>query len=128
MSNAQFSFHFRKEFLSNLPNIFILAIGVKYKEVSVCIAELIYRMVIYATNIDVVKCVSDLLAFYDDYKGEILELINEFLKEHIRRMDKAIKTTEYPVEVVLQMMDYPALNQEEYEQCIASITEILERL
>ena len=128
MSNAQFSFHFRKEFLSNLPNIFILAIGVKYKEVSVCIAELIYRMVIYATNIDVVKCVSDLLAFNDDYKGEILELINEFLKEHIRRMDKAIKTTEYPVEVVLQMMDYPALNQEEYEQCIASITEILERL
>ena len=128
MSNAQFSFHFRKEFLSNLPNIFILAIGVKYKEVSVCIAELIYRMVIYATNIDVVKCVSDLLAFDDDYKGEILELINEFLKEHIRRMDKAIKTTEYPVEVVLQMMDYSALNQEEYEQCIASITEILERL
>lgn len=128
MSNAQFSFHFRKEFLSNLPNIFILAIGVKYKEVSVCIAELIYRMVIYATNIDVVKYVSDLLAFDDDYKGEILELINEFLKEHIRRMDKAIKTTEYPVEVVLQMMDYPALNQEEYEQCIASITEILERL
>lgn len=128
MSNAQFSFHFRKEFLSNLPNIFILAIGVKYKEVSVCIAELIYRMVIYATNIDVVKCVSDLLAFDDNYKGEILELINEFLKEHIRRMDKAIKTTEYPVEVVLQMMDYPALNQEEYEQCIASITEILERL
>lgn len=128
MSNAQFSFHFRKEFLSNLPNIFILAIGVKYKEVSVCIAELIYRMVIYATNIDVVKCVSDLLAFDDDYKGEILELINEFLKEHIRRMDKAIKTTEYPVEVVLQMMDYLALNQEEYEQCIASITEILERL
>lgn len=128
MSNAQFSFHFRKEFLSNLPNIFILAIGVKYKEVSVCIAELIYRMVIYAMNIDVVKCVSDLLAFDDDYKGEILELINEFLKEHIRRMDKAIKTTEYPVEVVLQMMDYPALNQEEYEQCIASITEILERL
>lgn len=128
MSNAQFSFHFRKEFLSNLPNIFILAIGVKYKEVSVCIAELIYRMVIYATNIDVVKCVSDLLAFDDDYKGEILELINEFLKEHIRRMDKAIKTTEYPVEVVLQMMDYPVLNQEEYEQCIASITEILERL
>ena len=128
MSSAQFSFHFRKEFLSNLPNIFILAIGVKYKEVSVCIAELIYRMVIYATNIDVVKCVSDLLAFDDDYKGEILELINEFLKEHIRRMDKAIKTTEYPVEVVLQMMDYPALNQEEYEQCIASITEILERL
>lgn len=128
MSNAQFSFHFRKEFLSNLPNIFILAIGVKYREVSVCIAELIYRMVIYATNIDVVKCVSDLLAFDDDYKGEILELINEFLKEHIRRMDKAIKTTEYPVEVVLQMMDYPALNQEEYEQCIASITEILERL
>ena len=105
MSNAQFSFHFRKEFLSNLPNIFILAIGVKYKEVSVCIAELIYRMVIYATNIDVVKCVSDLLAFDDDYKGEILELINELLKEHIRRMDKAIKTTEYPVEVVLQMMD-----------------------
>ena len=128
MSNAQFFFHFRKEFLSNLPNIFILAIGVKYKEVSVCIPELIYRMVIYATNIDVVKCVSDLLAFDDDYKGEILELINEFLKEHIRRMDKAIKTTEYPVEVVLQMMDYPALNQEEYEQCIASITEILERL
>lgn len=128
MSNAQFSFHFRKEFLSNLPNIFILAIGVKYKEVSVCIAELIYRMVIYATNINVVKCVSDLLAFDDNYKGEILELINELLKEHIRRMDKAIKTTEYPVEVVLQMMDYPALNQEEYEQCIASITEILERL
>lgn len=32
MSNAQFSFHFRKEFLSNLPNIFILAIGVKYKK------------------------------------------------------------------------------------------------
>ncbi len=68
------------------------------------------------------------MAFDDDYKGEILELINEFLKEHIRRMDKAIKTTEYPVEVVLQMMDYPVLNQEEYEQCIASITEILERL
>lgn len=67
MSNAQFSFHFRKEFLSNLPNIFILAIGVKYKEVSVCIAELIYRMVIYATNIDVVKCVSDLLAFDDKF-------------------------------------------------------------
>lgn len=43
-------------------------------------------------------------------------------------MDKAIKTTEYPVQVVLQMMDYPALNQEEYEQCTASITEILERL
>lgn len=64
----------------------------------------------------------------EEYKGEILELINELLKEHIRWMDKAIKTTEYPVQVVLQMMDYPALNQEEYEQCIASITEILERL
>lgn len=51
MSNAQFSFHFRKEFLSNLPNIFILAIGVKYKEVSVCIAELIYRMVIYVPRV-----------------------------------------------------------------------------
>lgn len=30
MSKTHFSFHFRKEFLSNLPNIFIFAIGVKW--------------------------------------------------------------------------------------------------
>ena len=68
---------------------------------SICIAELIYRIVIYNADIDVVKCVSDLLAFDDDYKGEILELINELLKEHIRRMSKIIKTTGYPVESIL---------------------------
>lgn len=111
-----------------LKDKYLYVISVRLKEVSVCIAELIYRMVIYAANSDVVKCVSDLLAFDDDYKGEILELVNELLREHIRRMNKVIKTTGYPVEAILQMMDYPALNQEEYEQCIASITEILERL
>lgn len=57
-----------------------------------------------------------------------MELVNELLREHIRRMNKVIKTTGYPVEAILQMMDYPALNQEEYKKRIASITEILERL
>ena len=111
-----------------LRDKYLYVTSVRIKEVSICIAELIYRIVIYNADIDVVKCVSDLLAFDDDYKGEILELINELLKEHIRRMSKIIKTTGYPVESILQMMDYPALNQEEYKKRIASITEILERL
>ena len=111
-----------------LRDKYLYVTSVRIKEVSVCIAELIYRIVIYNADIDVVKCVSDLLAFDDDYKGEILELVNELLREHIRRMNKVIKTTGYPVEAILQMMDYPALNQEEYKKRIASITEILERL
>ena len=111
-----------------LRDKYLYVTSVRIKEVSVCIAELIYRIVIYNADIDVVKCVSDLLAFDDDYKGEILELVNELLREHIRRMNKVIKTTGYPVEAILQMMDYPALNQEEYKKRIASITEILGRL
>ena len=111
-----------------LKDQYLYVISVRLKEVSVCIAELIYRMVIYDADIDVVNCVSDLLAFDDNYKGEILELVSELLKEHIRRMNKVIKTIGYPVEAILQMMDYPALNQKEYEQCMATIIEILERL
>lgn len=68
-----------------LRDKYLYVTSVRIKEVSVCIAELIYRIVIYNADIDVVKCVSDLLAFDDDYKGEILELVNELLREHIRR-------------------------------------------
>ena len=107
-----------------LRDKYLYVTSVRIKEVSICIAELIYRIVIYNADIDVVKCVSDLLAFDDDYKGEILELINELLKEHIRRMSKIIKTTGYPVEAILQMMDYPALNQEEYKKRIATFGRI----
>lgn len=105
------------------------SVDIRINEVAVGISELIYRMIIWDVDINIVRCVSELLESEQNlYQNQIIELVKKLLEEHIRRMNKVVKDTGYPVGVILQMMDYPYLDKKKYDKCVESINKILGEL
>lgn len=84
------------------------------------IVECIYRMYLCG-NADlkqIKRIVSKL-----DHSSEVMRVVREKMSEYIQEMTAILDKEVYPVDVVLQMLGYPAMSREEYEKRMTRMKE-----
>lgn len=92
---------------------------------AIALAELIWQVSL--KNINIEKYLVDVLKDNKD-REMIIELTKELLTEHIKRMEETLADGLYPTPVMLQILDYPDYDLEEYRLHIAAIGSLVNKL
>lgn len=99
-------------------------LGKEERDLAYRIAELIYRIYLYGEN--------DLKEVQDELEDEekpkyIVWMSQVILREYLLQMNTVFDKGEYPMEIVLQMLGYPAMDKEEYDRRISKMQEDVRR-
>lgn len=99
-------------------------LGKGERDLAYRIAELIYRIYLYGEN--------DLKEVQDELEDEekpkyIVWMSQVILREYLLQMNTVFDKGEYPMEIVLQMLGYPAMDKEEYDRRISRMQEDVRR-
>lgn len=99
-------------------------LGKEERDLAYRIAELIYRIYLYGEN--------DLKEVQDELEDEekpkyIVWMSQVILREYLLQMNTVFDKGEYPMEIVLQMLGYPAMDKEEYDRRISRMQEDVRR-
>lgn len=96
---------------------------------AIALAELIWQVSLKDVNIE--SYLAGILKEENKEKEDremIIELTKELLTEHIKRMEETLADGSYPTPVMLQILDYPDYDLEEYRLHIAAIGSLVNKL